>query len=133
MKPYRVLFFCALFVAVCLSTSVQAQVRVDVPFNFVAAGKLLPAGHYIVEPVFDADRSVWRVTNGSVGVILLTNPGELLKSPQRRGMVFFFSDGRFSLIELRTSDSESRELPLRAKVTTRLKAEAVKYIEIEAE
>lgn len=122
MKPsYRVILFCALFVAVCFFSSAKAQIRVDVPFNFVAAGKSLPAGHYSVEPVFDTDLSVWRVTNGSVGVIVLTNPGDLLKSPQRRGMVFLYADGWFSLIELKTSDFQSRELAMRTKVTTRPK------------
>lgn len=83
--------------------------------------------------MFDTDRSVWRVTNGSVGVNMLTNPGDLLKSPQRRGIVFLHADGRFFLIELRTSDFQSRDLPVRTKVTTRLKAETGNYIEIEAE
>lgn len=133
MKSYRASFFCALFVAACLSGIAQAQILVDVPFNFVAAGKSLPAGRYSIEPVFDANRAVWRVTNGSAGVMMLTNPGDLLKTPQRRGMVFLYSDGRFSLTELGTSDFQSRELPMRTKVTTRLNAEAVKHIEIEAE
>lgn len=44
MKSCRVTLFCALYVMVCLSSSVQAQIRVNVPFNFIAAGKSLPAG-----------------------------------------------------------------------------------------
>ena len=137
MKSYRAsllsALFCAFFAAVCLSCFAQAQIQVNVPFNFVAAGKSLPAGRYSVQPVFDANRAVWRVSNGSVGVMMLTTAGDSLRTPQRRGMVFFYADGRFSLIELKTSDFQSRELPMRTQVTTRLKAEGVKYIEIEAE
>jgi hypothetical protein len=39
--------------------------RLDIPFNFIVAGKSLPAGHYMVVPAFGSDNSSWHISNES--------------------------------------------------------------------
>jgi hypothetical protein len=58
MKFCKVSIFFALLVAVSLPAVAQRVIQFDIPFNFSAAGKSLPAGHYEVAQVFDGDS--WR-------------------------------------------------------------------------
>jgi len=51
--------FLALVMAVCLPAVAQTAMRVNIPFNFIAAGKSLPAGQYMVTRVFSGDQTTW--------------------------------------------------------------------------
>src|SRR5208337_272768 len=46
----KVTLFLVLLAAVCLPAVAQ-KIQLDVPFNFIVAGKFLPAGHYVVSPL----------------------------------------------------------------------------------
>ena len=48
MKFCKASLFVALLVVACLPVAAQAQIQLNIPFNFFAAGKSLPAGHYEV-------------------------------------------------------------------------------------
>jgi hypothetical protein len=133
MKFCKVSLFAALVITVCLAGVAQAQIQVNVPFSFTAAGKVLPAGRYIVGAVFDMDQAAWRLSYNSGGTMVLTNHAESAKKPHQPGLVFLLADGQYSLVEIRTAGLEGRELLLRTKVTTTLLAEGAKYVEIGAE
>jgi hypothetical protein len=73
MKFFKVSLFFALLVAVCFPAVAQTGVRAEIPFNFMVAGKNLPAGQYKVEPAWPADHSTWRIYNDHASVVVLTN------------------------------------------------------------
>lgn len=133
MKFCKVSLFAVLLITVCLAGVAQAQMQVNVPFSFTAAGKVLPAGHYNVGPVFDMDQAAWRLAYDGGGTMLLTNHAESTKKPHRTGLVFLLADGQYSLVEIRSGEFEAHELVLRTKVTTTLLAKGARYVEIGAE
>ena len=42
----------------CLAQSKPGDIIADIPFEFVAGGQTLPAGHYIISPRADGDLSI---------------------------------------------------------------------------
>jgi hypothetical protein len=134
MRFCKASLFCALFVAVCLPAVAQttAGVRLDIPFNFVASGKTMPAGHYTVAPVFDTNRTLWRIDNGHDTVLSFTN---WIQSPQhshRPSLVFRQSGGNYSLVQFWTAEHFGQDL-VNPKTKQMVVAEGSKYLEIAAE
>jgi len=132
MKFCKVGLFLALLVAFCLPAVAQTGVQLDVPFNFIAAGKILPAGHYTVVPVFTDDRAVWRISNDQASVMVLTN---LVESPQTahgHSLVFLQAGGAYSLVQIWDAGYFGRDV-VRSNVRQTLVAQGDKYVEIGAE
>jgi len=105
---------------------------VDIPFNFIAAGKILPAGHYSVVPVFREDRAAWRISNDQASALVLTNSVESPRTEHGRSLVFLQAGGAFSLVEIWDMGHLGREV-LRSNVKQTLVAQGGKYVEIGAE
>jgi len=134
MKFCKASLFLALLVAVCLPAIAQAQIHVNIPFNFFAAGKSLPAGHYQVERLFDGNFAAWRLVNDDgQATVVLTNSVQSLKTEHPPSLVFRNTGTTYSLIQIWTTEHFGRDLPLREKVKTTLIAETDKYVVIEAE
>lgn len=72
MRLFRIALYAALLVAVSASIAQTSRgdTVVDIPFNFVAGGQALPAGHYIVHTV---DDGALRISNGKAGAYLVTH------------------------------------------------------------
>jgi hypothetical protein len=126
----------SLLIAFCLPAVAQTAMRVDIPFDFIAAGKSLPAGHYRIQRVQHMDASNWLITNDHVGTFMLTDPIESLGKAHRPSVVFLRADGEYSLIQIWTEEHSGRDVP-RSKVKQTLVSEGAKegakYIEIGAE
>src|SRR5579864_8625589 len=90
--------FLALLVAVCLPAVSQAQIRLNIPFNFSVAGKSLPAGHYQVTKVFDGNSSAWRIAGDHGSMVMITNSVESPRTSHRPGVVFLKTAGDYSLV-----------------------------------
>ena len=134
MKLFKVSFLFALLVAVSLPVVAQAQLQVNIPFNFTVAGKSLPAGQYRVARVFEMDQAVWRVSNWKgAAAIILTNAVESAGRAHPPSMVFLAAGRTYSLVEFWPKAHIGRELLLKPKVKTTILAEGAKYVEIGAE
>jgi hypothetical protein len=133
MKFCKVSVFLALLVAACLPVVGQTALRVDIPFNFVAAGKSLPAGHYRVSrlPISDC---AWYISNDHTGASMLTHLGES-KQNSHPSLVFQRAGGTYSLVVIRT-DNSGWEVPqshVKQTLVSKDGSKAGDYIEIGAE
>src|SRR5208337_3955943 len=122
MKFCKVSLFFALLVAVCLPAVAQTQMRLDIPFNFIAAGKSLPAGHYMVVRVFEDDRTAWRICNDHDCVMMLTNSVQSPGTAHRPSLVFWQAGEAYSLVQIWPEEYSGREV-LRSNVKRTLVAE----------
>lgn len=130
MKFCKVGLFLALLVVVCLPVVAQTQMRLDIPFSFIAAGKSLPAGHYRVERVFD-DGLAWRVYSEHASVVMLTNSVQSRNTAHRPSLVFLRAGASYSLIQIWPEGHFGRDV-LRSNVKRTLVAESGNYLEIAA-
>ena len=89
MRIWKASLFLFLLMGVCLPAVAQTQIQANIPFNFLAAGKSLPAGHYAVVRVFDSDEIAWRISNQQGGMaVLLTNSVLSPGKPHQPSLVF---------------------------------------------
>jgi hypothetical protein len=134
MKFCKFGVFLALFAAVCLPAAAQTRLKLDVPFNFVAAGKSLPAGHYTVDVVGSTDGRTWFISNDHTSVGVMSNPIQSPQTTHGPSLVFLQSGGTYSLIQIWTGQKFGREV-FSSKVKQTLVSEGVKdkYVEIGAE
>ena len=133
MKFCRVSIFLALLVAVCLPAVAQAQIQFNVPFNFSAAGKSLPAGQYRVSEVY---RTAWLVSGYKVGVVMLTNSVESPGKAHRPSLIFWHSGNTYSLVQIWPTEFRGQQLLLKPQVKATVLAQSGKpeesgsYVEI---
>jgi hypothetical protein len=135
MKLCKVSLFVALFVAVCLPAMGQTGIQVDIPFNFVAMGKSLPAGHYRFARFVTPSRSMWSISDGTRDVMIMnTNPADSQKA-HRPSLVFLQAGGTYSLIQIRDWNS-GRDVPqshVKHTLVSKDELKSDKYVEIAAE
>jgi hypothetical protein len=133
MKSRKVSLLFALLVAVCVTSVAHAQIRVNVPFNFSAGKKSLPAGHYRVAPVDDKDEIAWLISSENGAAMVLTNSVESPKTAHPPSLVFLHTDGGYSLVQIWASEHSGKDLLLKSNVTTIILSKGGKYVEIGAE
>ncbi len=131
MKFCKVSLFLALLVAVCLPVVAQTktQMRLDIPFNFMVAGKSLPAGQYMVTPVFASDNTAWRICSYDACATVLTHEEESPRTAHHRSMVFLRTGQGYALVQFWPQEHLGRDLAM-PKVEHTLMAEGDKYVEI---
>jgi hypothetical protein len=136
MKFCKVSLFFALLVALCLPVVGQTAMRVNIPFNFVAGGKSLPAGRYMVAPEFSQDLTAWSISNDHLAAMLITNQADSTQQAHRSSLVFLQAGGTYSLVQIWDGKGLGRDT-LRSKVKQTLvskdESNGNKYIEIGAE
>jgi hypothetical protein len=132
MKFCKVSLFFALLVAVCLPVVAQTGVRADIPFAFIAAGKSLPAGHYLVVPASTMDRNAWFVCNAHDCVSVIALPSQSREIAHHSSLIFLQAGGTYSLVQIKSKEDFGRDV-LKSKVKQTLLAEGGKYVEIGAE
>ena len=134
MKFCKVSVFFTLLVAACLPVVGQTALRVDIPFNFVAAGKSLPAGHYRAArlPISDC---AWYISNDQVGANMLTHLAGSTQNSHRPSLVFLRAGGTYSLVEIRTDYSgwDVSQSKVKQTLVSKAGSKAGEYIEIGAE
>ncbi len=134
MRLWKVSLFLLLVVAACLPAVAQAPMRVNIPFDFIAAGKLLPAGHYMVVPVWKDTQKAWRISNENdkFSVSMITNAVESPVKPHHRSLVFLQNGGRNVLVEFWPEEHSGRAAPW-SSVKQTFVADASKHVEIAAQ
>lgn len=134
MKFCKVTLFFALLVAICLPAVGQTAMRVNIPFNFVAAGKSLPAGHYRVAQL-QRTTSAWYMSNDHSGAIMLTSPVDASQKAHHSSLIFLKAGEAYSLVQIWNSDSGLDVPHAKVKQTLVSKDESKgdKYVEVGAE
>ena len=132
MKFCKFGLFVALFAAVCLPAGAQTALKVNIPFNFVAAGKSLPAGEYRVTSFAKSDNE-WVITNDHVGTLILTRPIESPEKTHRPSLIFLQAGGSYSLVQIWNGDRSGRDVPKVNVKKTLVADEGGKFVEIGAE
>jgi hypothetical protein len=84
------------------AASAQAiHVRVNIPFNFIAAGTTLPAGQYDIQTIGTPEKVLAiRDLNSSAGILVLSNPLELSSPSSSSKLVFHRYGSRYFLAQL---------------------------------
>jgi hypothetical protein len=103
-------------VTVLSVTSAYAQaisIRTDIPFQFIAAGKVLPAGQYQLEYAAAFQRITLRATGGGAGMYLTSHPTDRPGSGPQPGMFVFhkYGDHYFLWKVWSPGHSQGYELP----------------------
>jgi hypothetical protein len=134
MKFCRVSLFFALLVAVCLPAVGQTAMRVDIPFNFIALGKSLPAGHYRVARVPNSN-SLWYLSDDHNGVIMNTSLVDSTQKAHGPSLVFLRAGGAYSLIQIWNGNSgvDVPQWKVKQALVSKDESKGDKYIEIAAE
>jgi hypothetical protein len=128
MKFCKFSLFFALFVAVCLPALAQSGLEVNVPFNFIAAGKSLPPGQYKIA-VAGWQRHSWLISNNHSTVIVMSSSTHSDETTHGPSLVFLQSGGTYSLAEIWDGTHPGQEI-LRPSVKQTLVAQGGKYVEI---
>jgi len=105
--------------------------ELNIPFDFVAAGKSLPAGHYSVATGWGARRA-WFISNDHTSVNVLSNAMHSSETTHGASVVFFQSGGMYSLVQIWDGTHSGQEV-LKSNVKQTLVAESGKYVSIAAE
>lgn len=132
MKYLKFWLCLGLFASVCLSAAAQSTLRFNVPFDFVAGGKLMFAGEYNVGPTFGENNTAWTIAGAGNSVMLLTNGVQSAKASHEISLVFLRSGGRLWLAEVWPSEDFGRKM-LRSKISQTLIAQGATYVEVRAE
>jgi hypothetical protein len=135
MKFCKIGLFFALVVAVCLPAVGQNVMRVDIPFNFIAAGKSLPAGQYRVARSSLPSSCAWYITDGHTGTIMVTSLAEPSQTVHQYSLIFRQAGGTYSLLQIWNGGS-GRDVPqqkVKQTLVSQGDSKDVKYVEIGAE
>jgi len=93
------------------SVGAQSRIGVDIPFDFMVAGSLLPAGTYEVRPVLQSSEAILiRSENGKSSVMFLTI-GVYAKREETPKLVFHKYGSRYFLNQLWDGSSIGHQLP----------------------
>jgi hypothetical protein len=135
MKFCKVSVFLALLVAVCLPAVGQTAMRVDIPFNFIAQGKSLPAGHYRVARLPYPSNNSWYISDDHSAALMLTSAIDSSQKAHRSSLIFLKAGGAYSLVQIWNGDSGLAVPQSKVKHTlvSRDGSKAGDYIEIGAE
>ena len=118
----KVCKFVGLLGAMALGTTIMSaapaadSIHVNIPFAFVVAGKLFPAGQYTVQ---ESDSGIILVQGEGKSAIALTLPGNPVKAGSLPALRFTGSNGREYLASV-DSISNSRTVPMHAYETRTL-------------
>jgi hypothetical protein len=91
---------------------IRTKMGVTIPFNFVAGGEYLPAGHYTIRPIYVGTDTAWRITsdNDRLSASIITHDAWSPVMSHRRSVVFEQLDNRYILTGFWTTEHSGREL-----------------------
>ncbi|HTS58974.1 MAG TPA: hypothetical protein VMH03_15630 [Terriglobales bacterium] len=132
MKFLKLSLLLALLVAACVPGVAQTQqLQLNIPFDFMVKGKILPAGHYIVRRG-TIDDDVWTIESGHGSAMFLTNPVESQKVAHGPSLIFLKAGDQYALLQIWDSGHAGREL-LMSNVKQTMVAQNTQIVEINAE
>jgi hypothetical protein len=133
MKLGKLSLCLALLVAASFPATAQMQqIKLNIPFSFMTAGKTLPAGHYTVSRVWVANNNSWQIVGNQGSAQLITYLVESPKVEHAPSLVFLQQGDRYSLVQIWDGAHLGRQLP-EFNVKKTVVAQNSKYVEIGAE
>jgi hypothetical protein len=131
MKFCKFALFLALLVAAGLPVAAQTELRFNVPFDFVVAGKTLPAGHYTLVQTF-SDQNTWSMLGEQGSATVLTNALDSKKAGHEVSLVFLRQGAQLTLAEIWSSEHYGHDV-LRPNIKQTIVAQGAKYVAVGAE
>jgi hypothetical protein len=132
MKFCKAVLFLALMATASLPAFAQAGMKINIPFDFVAAGKAMPAGQYTALKSFPENVCAWTLQGSNTSATMLTDSLESRTTEHNLSMVFLNEGGKYFLAEIWLSGHSGRNV-LRGHVRQTLVAQGAKYVEVGAE
>ena len=126
MKKHAVTLLILALVALPGLVNAQSRhvIKANVPFEFVANGKTMPAGECTIEVRSDGQNILW-ISAGDQHLFALPNSTESLKASDKTKLVFDRYGDRYFLSEIsREGESRGYELPV-SKLEKELRAQNV--------
>lgn len=112
MQVRQAVLSLAVMTGLCLPGAAQTQrLRLEIPFNFVVAGKMMPAGQYEVKRVWNANAIMWNIQGEQAGIRITTTSIESPSVSHSPGLMFIESAGTYSLAEIWQSEHSGQEVP----------------------
>jgi hypothetical protein len=124
MKPFRNAFYAALLLAAstCIAQTKGDLVAV-IPFPFVVAGHMLPAGRYIVSPV---NENTLRIHESmGPGRLVPTNAAQRSESDNSSKLVFHRYLGTYFLSQVWTTGNDRGREVFRSRAEREMAAKAM--------
>jgi len=133
MKLGKLALCLGLLIAASFPAAAQMQeMRLNIPFQFVAAGRTLPAGHYTVSRVWVANNNSWQIVGSQGSAQLTTYVVESPKVEHTPSLIFLQQGDTYSLVQIWDATHFGRQLP-QSSVKKTVVAQNTKYVEIGAE
>lgn len=132
MKFCKMSLFVAIFAVACLPAFAQTGMQLNIPFDFVANGKAMPAGHYRVAPVFGSNDVAWALTGNDSSVMFLTNAAQSAGAGHERSLVFLREGEQLTLVQIWNLHHFGRDVS-RPSVKKTVVAQSETYVEVRAE
>lgn len=112
MNVRKAILSLALATGFCLPVAAQTQrLWLEIPFNFVVAGKMMPAGRYEVRRVWTNDNITWTIQGEQAGARITTTSIESPRVSHSPGLMFVESGGTYSLAEIWESEHIGQAVP----------------------
>jgi hypothetical protein len=107
-----------------LNAQIRTVIKADVPFEFVANGKVMPAGPCTIEVSGDGQTLLW-IKSGSQRISVAPNATESVAPSAETALLFHKYGGRYFLAGInREGENRGYELPA-GRVETELRAQNV--------
>lgn len=122
MNRCKLVLCLAVFAAACLPAHAQQGVRVNIPFDFTAGHKFLPAGEYVVIPATTRNNAFWMIKNlqNGEGNILNTNSEVSPIKQHQVSLLFHRNGGQYSLMEFWMDENNGRSVVGSKAIDTRI-------------
>jgi len=112
MNVRKTILFLAVMSGCCLPATAQTQrLRLEIPFHFAVAGKMMPAGRYEVRRVWSTDNITWTIQGEQASARITTTSIESPRVSHSPGLMFVESEGTYALAEIWVSERTGQEVP----------------------
>ena len=112
MNVRKAILCLAVMAGLCLPVAAQTQrLRLEIPFNFAVAGKMLPAGRYEVKRVWNSNSIMWTIQGEQSSTRITTTSIESPRVSHSPGLMFVESGGTYSLAEIWESEHSGQKVP----------------------
>ena len=112
MNVRKAMLCLAMMAGCCLPLAAQTQrLRLEIPFSFVVAGKVMPAGRYEVRRVWTSNNVTWTIQGEQTAARITTTSIESPTVTHSPGLMFVESEGKYSLSEIWESEHTGQKVP----------------------
>jgi hypothetical protein len=104
-----------LFMGACIQAHSQAQLRVNIPFDFTVGNHTLPAGQYELSTVWSDNSAAWKIADGQRHSAFLRTNALSSSSDHTCSLIFRRFGGEYALVQFWTDGHDGRDV-IRPKI-----------------